>query len=346
MRERVEPVRRVGKADLVEQFDDARASASRVTRRCSRTASAICLPIRVSGLRLVIGSWNTMPATPPRSRRSSPSPAPMTLCPSTTTRPAQAAPGGSSCSSDSAVSDLPEPLSPTSASVSPRSSVKLTLSDHGAAAEGDGQVLDRNQAHLGEPIQRRLARIERVAHRLADEHQQRQQPAQHDERGDAQPRRLQVVLALRHQFTQRRRSRRQAEAEEIQAGQDGHRAGQGERQEGQRRHHGVGQDMPPHHRHVGHAQRLGRAHIVQVAAAQEFGPHHAGQVHPTEQQQEHQQDPEARCDDAGEDDQQIELRHAGPDLDEALEQQIHQAAAIALDGAGGDADRPRKSPSA
>ena len=41
--------------------------------------------------------------------------------------------------------------------------------------------------------------------------------AQHDERGDAEPGRLQIVLALRHQFAERRRSRRQAEAQEIEA---------------------------------------------------------------------------------------------------------------------------------
>ena len=39
-----------------------------------------------------------------------------------------------------------------------------------------------------------------------------------------------------------------------------------------------------------------------------------------------------------EDDQQVKLRHARPDLDEALEQQIDQAAVEALHRAGGDAD--------
>ena len=39
-----------------------------------------------------------------------------------------------------------------------------------------------------------------------------------------------------------------------------------------------------------------------------------------------------------ENDQQIEFRHAVPDLDEALEQEVRQPAIIALDRAGDDAD--------
>ncbi|HZF74956.1 MAG TPA: hypothetical protein VE033_03845, partial [Acetobacteraceae bacterium] len=45
-----------------------------------------------------------------------------------------------------------------------------------------------------------------------------------------------------------------------------------------------------------------------------------------------------RFDHAGQDDEQVELRHAGPDLDEALEAEVHPAAVIALHRAGGDAE--------
>ena len=47
-------------------------SAARGNRRCSVIASATWRPMRCSGLRLVIGSWNTMPATPPRAWCSRP----------------------------------------------------------------------------------------------------------------------------------------------------------------------------------------------------------------------------------------------------------------------------------
>ena len=92
---------------------------------------------------------------------------------------------------------------------------------------------------------------------------------------------------------------------------------------------------------VGHAEGFCRTHIVEVAAAQKFGPDDAGEVHPAEQQQEGQQDPEAGRDHAAEDDQQIELRHVGPDLDEALEQQVDRTAVEPLDRAGEDADDRR-----
>ncbi len=98
------------------------ATASREARRpCSAIASPTCRPIRCSGLRLVIGSWNTIPAVPPRMRCSVRGPAARTSCPSSVIRPEAAAPGGSSRKTDRAVSDLPDPLSPTRASVSPGS---------------------------------------------------------------------------------------------------------------------------------------------------------------------------------------------------------------------------------
>ncbi len=97
-------------------------------------------------------------------------------------------------------------------------------------------------------------------------------PPEHDEGGDAQPGRLQIVLALRDQFAQRGRAGRQAEAQEVQARQDRHRARQGERQEGQRRHHRVGQDVAPHDRDIRHAERLGRAHVVESCGRAETPP--------------------------------------------------------------------------
>ena len=85
-------------------------------------------------------------------------------------------------------------------------------------------------------------------------------------------------------------------------------------------------------------ERARGAHIFEVAGAQELGAHHADERDPGEQQQDAEQDEEARRDDRRDDDQQIERRDRGPDLDEALEQQIDPAAEIALHRAGQDAD--------
>ena len=69
---------------------------------------------------------------------------------------------------------------------------------------------------------------------------------EHEEAGDAEPRRLEVGLALGEDLAERRRARRQAEAEEVERGQRGDRAVQDERQEGQRRHHRVRQHVAEH----------------------------------------------------------------------------------------------------
>ena len=93
-----------------------------------------------------------------------------------------------------------------------------------------------------------LARIERVAHGFADEDQQGQHERDDDEAGEAEPRRLQVVLALLEQLAERRRAGRQAEAEEVERGQGDDRAAGDEGQEGQRRDHRVRQQVAAHDR--------------------------------------------------------------------------------------------------
>src|SRR5262249_40809714 len=55
----------------------------------------------------------------------------------------------------------------------------------------------------------RLARIKGVAHRLADEDQERQHDGDGEEARDAEPGRLNVILALLEHLAERRRARRQ-----------------------------------------------------------------------------------------------------------------------------------------
>ena len=61
----------------------------------------------------------------------------------------------------------------------------------------------------------RLARIEGIAHRLADEDQQRQHDCDGEEPGEPQPGRLQIGLALLQHLAERGGPGRQAEAEEV-----------------------------------------------------------------------------------------------------------------------------------
>ena len=105
-----------------------RRASARLTSSCTSTTSAICAPIVWMGEKELIGSWKIIPMWPPRiawicaprvpsfaiSARK-PLRASSRISPETTLRLAP-----SSCISDSAVTLLPEPLSPTSASTSPR----------------------------------------------------------------------------------------------------------------------------------------------------------------------------------------------------------------------------------
>src|SRR5688572_5251617 len=95
----------------------------------------------------------------------------------------------------------------------------------------DRSRTERSGSVIGSP--EGLARVEGIANRLADEDQQRQHDRHREEGRKPQPWRLEIVLALRDHFTERRRAGRHAEAEEIERGQRGDRAGQDERQEGQ-----------------------------------------------------------------------------------------------------------------
>jgi hypothetical protein len=103
--------------------------------RCRIAASAIWSPTLNTGFRLVIGSWKIIARSRPRSLRS----AGAGSFARSTTGPARVRnrisppatrPGGSAIRPmiERLVTDLPEPDSPTTASVSPASSVKETSS--------------------------------------------------------------------------------------------------------------------------------------------------------------------------------------------------------------------------
>src|SRR5712672_1293904 len=151
---------------------------------------------------------------------------------------------------DSAVADFPDPDSPTSASVSPFLMLNEMRSTASAVRPPALNAIDSSlTVSSGSVVMSMrspegLARIEGVAHRLADEDQQRQHDRNREEAGETEPRRLDVGLALRQQLAERRRAGRQAEAEEVERGQGHHRRRQDERQEGHGRNHRVRQQMP------------------------------------------------------------------------------------------------------
>src|SRR5260221_7286514 len=94
-----------------------------------RMASATCAPILNTGLSDVIGSWKTMAMSLPRTWRMSRSEIPARSRPLKRTSPPVIFPGGAtSRMMDMAVTLLPQPDSPTSATASPLRTLKETLS--------------------------------------------------------------------------------------------------------------------------------------------------------------------------------------------------------------------------
>ena len=102
------------------------AAARRLRPRCSRSGSATWAPIVRTGFSAAIGSWYTSPMPRPRILRISGSLRVSSSRPSSRTEPVTRAMRGSSRSSDRQVTLLPEPDSPTIATVWPRSTEKLT----------------------------------------------------------------------------------------------------------------------------------------------------------------------------------------------------------------------------
>src|SRR3954451_1426320 len=154
---------------------------------------------------------------------------------------------GNSLRIESALTDLPEPDSPTSATHSPRLIWNETLSTASVVTPPWWKATERSRtlsrgwliASIGLP--ERLARIESIAHGFADEDQKRQHDRDREEAGETEPRRLHVGFSLRQQLAKRGRAGRQPEAEEVESREGHDRRGDDERQERHRRNHRVRQ---------------------------------------------------------------------------------------------------------
>ncbi len=121
-------------ASAMRTFASMRALSSSASRRlrprCRRSVSASWSPMASTGLSEVIGSWKIIAISAPRTRRISASGSAarsrVAAPPRHSTRPASIRPPSRAISrrTASAVADLPEPDSPTIASVSPGSTWK------------------------------------------------------------------------------------------------------------------------------------------------------------------------------------------------------------------------------
>ena len=124
----------------------ALAAAPRPCRRCVTSASMICAPTVISGLSEAVGSWKIIDMTSPRiAARPASSSGAMSRPSSTIAPERRRATGGSSPMMARAVRLLPQPLSPTSATVSPARIVKFMPVDHRRVADRDREVAHAEQ---------------------------------------------------------------------------------------------------------------------------------------------------------------------------------------------------------
>ena len=182
---------------------------------------------------------------------------------------------------------LPEPLSPTSARVSPRSSEndrpldRLDRRRPAAAGEGDTEIADfeKRLRHRAVAHKHHLARVERVAHRLTDKDQQAQHHRQHEERRSV-PSQGACRLALPCASISpsdgepggKPKPRKSSEVRiVIEPFED-------ERQKGDRRDRRIRQNVAEDDEGVGHAECARRPHVIEIARTQELGAHDIDQA--------------------------------------------------------------------
>src|SRR5436190_2619764 len=181
---------------------DRRRASLRVTSLCSSTASSSCQPIFLTGLSDVIGSWKIIPIRRPRTFCRRAPDAPRISSPSKRTEPSTWAwRRSTSPISVRNVTLFPEPDSPTTPSVSPRSSWKLTpetaLTIPSSVRKRVCRSVTSRIATSGrEPDSRIEPRVRDVDEEVEDDHGQRREDDDPDDDGEVVPvRRLDQLCA-------------------------------------------------------------------------------------------------------------------------------------------------------
>src|SRR6476659_8593085 len=245
-----------------------RASARFIFRWRSST-SVICVPILSVGFSEVIGSWKIIEISLPRMFSSSDSLRPTSSRPSNITEPPTTFPGGCTMPMiELAVTDLPQPDSPTIPSVFPRSSSNEIPS---TARTSPSRVLNTvrrsltsssaTAALLGEVLPR--SRVERVAEAVGDEEGAQDEPrdaeAGHDD--DVRVGLVRGVPVLRERAP-RGLGRGDPEGEEGQERLAEHHAGELEKDEDDDDPERVREQVPEEHPVPARPNRVRGAHVV------------------------------------------------------------------------------------
>src|SRR5690349_12385810 len=231
------------------------------------STSAIWSPTRSTGLSAVIGSWNTIAMRVPRMARRSASDLVVSSSPSSRIEPLSTAIAafGSKPITACAVTDLPEPDSPTTQTISLAATVRLMprtacgrsplplMATERLATSRTGALMSDPLRHLG---------IERVAQAIAQyvdgENSHRKTDAGID---DVVREQAEHLPALGDDVTPSRNLRRHTDAEERQDRLNEDRGRTDERALHDNGCSSVGQNMPPQQFRRRRAERYRRLHI-------------------------------------------------------------------------------------
>src|SRR5262245_42042981 len=292
-----------------------------------------------------MGSWKIMAISLPRTLRRLASGSASRSWPRNRIWPPSYTVGGTglSCRMLMAVTLLPQPDSPTTPSVSPRAMPKLTPSTARTTPSSVWKCVRRSRiSSRGSAISGGLqARVERVAHALAEQVVEHHGQEDDEAREDLDPPVLRAA-ALDEQAAPGRDRELHAEAEEGQRrlGEDA-----GGDREGGRDQHGtqrIGQDVPEDRAPVPGAEGLAGHHEVLLAQAQELAAHEARDGRPARDAQDDHDVDDAGAVEGHDDEDQEEDREALEDLDHAAQQEVDPASEVAGERADDDADHDQE----
>src|SRR5262245_43753772 len=244
--------------------------------RWARNTSVIWSPTVSTGLRLAIGSWKIIAISLPRTARSSLSDiARRSRPPNIAVPPATRPEPGRIPISASEVTLLPHPDSPTMPSVSPASTWKEMPLTACTVPRCVSNWTRRSSTSRSRSATAAQLRVERLAHRVADEVERHHDEDDRDPGREGEVRRgLQVAdHAGQHRPPLRGREVRRPEPEEPETGRVDDRGAQGERCGDDHRRDGVREDLVPQDPRVRDADRPRGVDVLALPLAEDRPAH-------------------------------------------------------------------------
>src|SRR5579883_58654 len=314
--------------------------------RCVATTSSICRPIVISGLSAAIGSWKIMAISPPRICRSRAALAASRFSPLKRMRPAltRSRRGGSNPRMLRAITDLPEPDSPTTQRISFSARARPTSSTAcGRSAPGGRSTVRPLISRRGAGISERpQARVQRVVEALADEVDGEDRKQNGDAGNGAEPPRRPQIGAAGADHEAPAHDVGIAEAEKGQSRFDEDRRRDEERAGDDDGREAVRQDLAEDHLEIAHAEHDRGLDEFAPPQAEELAANEARDGRPADDGDGDDGAGERWAEDGDEHDGEDEGGDRLEELGEAHQQVVDESAIEAGEGADEGADEERR----